>query len=180
MAVSDNPFLTTQEALSFYHSSDLVPDDQFLEPIAEDEVEEDDLYFGRNFRWDVSRSACIVEVPVDKIMFTEGNLWNFNYAEALIELGHSGDRPIFLPPAGRFSRIDEDDYLSSKKYYENGELEYQKGMTKPWTKRDIDSFYVQLIDGNHRALAAMILGEIWIPVAVGPNYRPFVRDDEML
>lgn len=180
MAVSDNPFLTTQEALSFYHSSDLVSDDQFLEPIDEKDVDKEDLYFGRNFRWDISRSACIVEVPTDKIMFMEDNSWNFDHAEALVDLGRSGDRPIFLPPSGRFFRIDKDDYLNSKKYYENGELEYQRGMIKSWSKRDIDSFYVQLIDGNHRALAAMILGEIWIPVAIGPNYRQFVREDEML
>lgn len=39
---------------------------------------------------------------------------------------------------------------------------------------------VQLLDGHHRALAAIMLGESHIPVVVGENYRGDVRDDEWL
>jgi ParB-like chromosome segregation protein Spo0J len=52
-----------------------------------------------------------------------------------------------------------------------GTLEEQSRMVEPWTWDDVGQYKVQLVDGNHRAAAAMILGLDKILVTVGENFR---------
>lgn len=132
---------------------------------------------GRRVDWLVE-SNYVVWVPADQIMFTEGNSWNLGHARALYELIQSGERPVLELPACRLYRIDRGRVEGTQRAYEQDELEYQYGMEKPWETRHVGSFFAQLLDGNHRALAAIAAGEEQIPVVVGQNYRGDVKKSE--
>lgn len=158
-------FWMTEEEPSFEHT-----------PAAGDD--RDIIYNGRRVRW-AATSHHTVLVPVDKVLFMEGNIWDAGHASALHDMVQRGGA-VFEPPAGRLYRIDADDVARTKQWYEEDELEYQMNMERPWEDSDAGTFYVQLLDGNHRALAAMAAGESQIPVVVGENYWEDVRDDEWL
>jgi hypothetical protein len=100
------------------------------------------------------------------------------HAAALLDEAANRD-VVFEVPAARFYRIDADDVARTSRYEEEDELSYQVGMEKPWDEYDDEgTFYVQLVDGNHRAAAAMLMGEEVIPVTVGENYREDVLEEE--
>ena len=62
-------------------------------------------------------------------------------------------RTPFEVPAARVYRIDAAAVKAAKKYDKADELEYQMLMEKPWPKAG--GYHAVLIDGNHRAAAAM-------------------------
>lgn len=152
------------------------PDDAHVESLTAEDREGARLE-GRNVDWRVD-SNYVVWVPSDQIMFMEGNSWNFGHARALYDLIRSRERPTFDLPACRLYRIDRSRVEGTRRAYEQDELDYQYGMEKPWEKRHVGSFFVQLLDGNHRALAAIAAGEERIPVIVGENYREDVKRSE--
>ncbi len=133
-------------------------------------------YIGHKVSW--REGEFVVEVPVEHVAFTEGNQWNFHHAAALNRLIGQGERPVFDLPSARLWRITQEDVDESRAFYENDELGYQLLMEQPWEDSDAGTFHVLLLDGNHRALAAMAAGESSIFVTVGPNYREDVLDDE--
>ena len=47
--------------------------------------------------------------------------------------------------------------------------------TRTRTRTEQGEYYAQLLDGNHRAAAALLAGEPYIYVYVGENYRANVR-----
>jgi len=144
------------------------------------EVDDDDeVFWGRRVGWRLT-TPYVVEVPVDKVLFMEGNQWNLGHAAALYALMEGGDRPVLDVPAARLYRIDEDDIARTQRDYDEVELEYEYGMERPWEPKDAGTFYVQLLDGNHRAAAAMAAGERTIVVTVGPNYREDVLPEEWI
>lgn len=132
---------------------------------------------GRSLRWLVN-SNYVVWVAADCIQFMEGNSWNLEHAKALYDLIESGENPLFEIPAGRVDRISKEDVIRTASEYEADELEYQRGMEKPWSPKDVGLLTAQLVDGNHRALAAIAAGEHSIPVIVGENYRDVVKKKE--
>lgn len=142
------------------------------EPAADDLLLE-----GRALRWKVD-SNYVVWAPVDKVWFMEGNQWSFPHARALYEAIERGDNPVFELPAARLYRITPEVVADTQRLYEQDDLEYEYDMEKPWTGADAGTFRVQLLDGNHRALAAIAAGERQIPVVVGENYRADVLPDE--
>lgn len=135
---------------------------------------------GDRVRWDTAGSSCVVDVPVEKINFMEGNLWNFQHAAALLQNIEQGLKPVYEVPAARLYRISKRDVRQSQRWYEDDELEYQMSMERPWEDSDAGTFYVQLLNGNHRALAALAAGEDTVPVLVGSNYREDVKRGENL
>ena len=82
-------------------------------------------------------------------------------------------------PAGRVYRISAEEVRQSEKYEERGELQDQMGMTEPWEQGDVGTYYAQLIDGNHRAAAALALGEPSIWVYVAENSMANVRKKDL-
>ena len=132
---------------------------------------------GRRVGWRLD-SDYIVEVPVERVLFMEGNIWNLPHAAALKELIDTGEAAPFRVPAARLYRIDKSRVSDTQAHYEEGDLEYQWGMDEPWDEDDEGAFFVQLVDGNHRALAAMGAGEPTLFVTVGPNFRADVHEDE--
>lgn len=138
---------------------------------------EDPLIKGRRIDWAMT-TPYVIEVPAEKIEFMEGNMWNFDHAAALLELIERGERPVFSMPAGRVYRIEDDDVQDTQEDFAAGELMYQRSMVRPWEPSDVGEFHAQLLDGNHRALAAIAAGEPSVPVIVSENYRPAIRPDE--
>ena len=134
---------------------------------------------GRYVNWLVD-SNYVVMIDADKIHFTDENNWYPRHAKALLELIESGEQPVFEIPAGRVERITKAEVTKTQKEYDNDELEYQRGMVKPWNKSDANTLYAYLLDGNHRALAAIAAGEPQIPVVVGQNYRENVNRREWI
>ena len=153
-----------------YRSASIVP---------KSAIDPDHLYHGRSVKWDLSDSNYIVEVPVDKIQVTNENIWNFEHAAGLAEIIEERD-VVLAPPSGRLYRISEQDVVDSQEYAETDELEYQLDLSEPWDESDAGTFYVFLLDGNHRTIAAMAAGEQYIPVIVGQNYRDEVLPEEWL
>ena len=127
--------------------------------------------------WDLG-SPYLVSVPVQHILFMEGNQWNFDHAAALV---HAMDgENVFEPPAGRVYVIDKSSVKLSREYDAGGELEYQMNMVRPWAASDVGQLYAQLLDGNHRAAAAILAGATHIPVHVGENYREDIPKSKYL
>lgn len=171
-------FHLTADALGFLEYAE--PSFDHVELLSTADLDEDDpVYHGRNVLWDLSQGAYVVEVPVDKILVTEGNLWNFNHVAGLLEYINQGDA-VLTPPAARIYRIDEETVRDSQNYDSEEELLYDMGLSAPWTRSDAGTYYAQLVDGNHRAIAAIAAGERAIPVFVGDNYREDILPEEWL
>lgn len=124
----------------------------------------------RHVTW-IGTKGYLVRVPVENICFMEGNQWYFAHAAALLQQIKSGENHYFEAPAGRIYRVSAKDVKQSEKYEADGELDYQLGMVEPWTKADIGEYWAQLLDGNHRAAAAILAGDAYVDVYIGENYR---------
>jgi hypothetical protein len=122
----------------------------------------------------------LVDIPVENIDFMEGNIWYFGHAAAILEGIEDGRIKYLQPPVARVYRVTASDIKSTQKYERDGELEYQVGMTEPWDKYDLRTYHAQLLDGNHRALAAIAAGADTITVYVSPNYRDQVYKKDWL
>lgn len=120
--------------------------------------------------WQGAR-GYLVTVAVENVIFMEGNQWNFGHARALYDGIMNDTNATLDAPAGRVYRIKASDVKTSEKYDKENELEYQMSMETPWKRSDIGEYWVQLLDGNHRAAAAMLAGDSAICVYVGENYR---------
>lgn len=134
---------------------------------------------GKYVDWLVN-SSYVVWVPADMVNFMEGNQWNWPHARALYDAIESGGRPIMELPAGRVYPVTKALVASTQADYDADELSYQRGMSRPFEPKEVGSYWAQLLDGNHRALAAIAAGEEMIPVVVGENYRGDIRSDSWL
>lgn len=129
-------------------------------------------------RW-VAQKGKMVRIPRANVLFMEGNQWDIEHAASIYQyLVEGGTGPIRYP-AGRVYRVAKSDVAQSEKFEEEGELEYQLGMTEPWDESDIGNYYAQLVDGNHRAAAALAFGESFIWVYVGENTLENVRKKDL-
>ena len=171
-------FESTQPVLDAIESAE--PSHEFLpaggnfEPVDPERFSGDPLYRVRKVTW-VASEGYLVRIPVENILFMEGNQWGFEHAAGLLEGILDGSNTMLEAPAGRVHRITAADVKQTEKYEKAGELSYQMSMTSPWTKADIGSYYAQLVDGNHRAAAAILAGEPYIYVYVAENSRENVR-----
>ena len=182
----DSYFTGTADILESIESSSGPP----FDPSDEDERDERwrSVIHGSRTVW-AAKPHHMVQVEASKILFMEGNLWNFEHAAAILQFIKDGQpsmseelhnpQPLRLP-AGRIHRITAADVKSTQRDAREGTLEYQHGMTKPWERSDIGSYYAQLVDGNHRASAAMLSGESWMPVYVAENSMGDVRKKDLL
>ncbi len=166
-----------REAYKFTGTADVVDtirdmetDTEFdaLDDLANRERNYNKVYCGRNVCWAANRGK-MVQIPRANINFMEGNQWNMEYAASIYRYLRSGGEEPLRSPAGRIHRVTAADVKMSEKYEAEGELEYQLGMTEPWTRDEIGQYEAQLVDGNHRAAAAMALGEPYIWVYIAEN-----------
>jgi hypothetical protein len=155
------------------------PDYEYVNVDLDARESPEQLAWGRRVAW-LLDSVNVVEVPVEKVAFTELNPFNFGQVAALRELIVSGRAPIFRLPVARFYRIDPGEAEETRREEEDGELEYQRSMSRPWDDDDEGSFYVQLTDGNHRVLAAMAAGEPTVFIAFPSGYKADVLPEELV
>ncbi len=172
-------FVGTEEIIQDVRdlSTDLMFD--AMDDAADRERNYSEIYWGNRVRW-AGNKRKMVQIPRANVNFMEGNQWNLEHAASIyqymLEMGSSME-PI-RPPAGRIHRVRVSDVKMSEKFEEAGELEEQLGMTEPWTRDDVGSYEAQLIDGNHRAAAALALGEpyLWVYVAENSLGEVFKKD----
>lgn len=142
-------------------------------------VEEPDdpelIYRGRRVSW-VGTPGVMLRVDADMVIAMAGNSWNPAHLAGLVELIEERRHVYFEPPAARVYVISETHVAESQQAYEDGEIEWW-GMTRPWEMSDVGRYYAQLLDGNHRAFAAIAAGEPYVWVYVGENYREDVAAD---
>jgi len=133
----------------------------------------------RHVTW-IGTKGYLVQIPVENICFMEGNQWYPAHAAALLRQIESGENHYLEAPAGRIYRVTAKDVKQSEKYEADGELDYQLGMTEPWEKSDIGDYWAQLLDGNHRAAAAILAGDAYVDVYIGEDYRDNVRKKDRI
>lgn len=165
-------FIETQSALEALEGTEAF---ESFEP-EKDDVE-GDPYVGRRVIW-LGHRGKMVKIPAENILTMDGNQWNFAHAAAIREYLHETGQSL-RAPAARIYRIKAADVKQSQKYEAEGELEYQLTMAKPWEDSDVGAYYAQLLDGNHRALAALALGEPYLWVYCGENYLENVRKADL-
>jgi hypothetical protein len=129
-----------------------------------------DLHRVRAVTW-VGTKGYLVPIPVENVNFMEGNTWGFGHAAGLLEGIRDGSNRVLEVPVARVWRVRARDVKQTEKYERDGELSYQTGMTEPWTRAEIGQYHAQLLDGNHRAAAAMIAGDPFVYVYVTENSR---------
>lgn len=160
-------FANTEEVIDFVR--DARPDASHVDVIDPDTVDDEDVYRVRKVGW-VSPDSYLLKIPAKNVRFMDGNLWNFKHARALYENIKRGDGLMKVPPA-RVYRIDRDRIARTQRYEAEGELFDQTGMQEPWEPKEEGEYYAQLLDGNHRAAAALLAGEPFIYVYVVENTR---------
>ena len=119
----------------------------------------------------------IVRIDADKVLFMEGNIWRFPHAAGVAALMREGEE--FEVPAARVYRVTAAHVRDTQRAADEDRLEYDYGMTRPWEKTDVGAYYAQLLDGNHRAAAAMSLGDSTIYAYVGADYMQNVRKKDL-
>ena len=122
----------------------------------------------------------LLDIPVENIHFMEGNQWYLGHAAAIYEGIENGEIKYLEPPAARVYRVTASDIKSTQKHERDGDLEYDMGMVEPWEQEDLRTYNAQLLDGNHRALAAIAAGASTITVYVSQNYRENVYKKDWL
>jgi hypothetical protein len=168
----------TRELVDLIRSEEVEPTYGYLEVIQHGDFDYDELNQDRPVSW--IGNHYLVDIPVENIHFMEGNQWYFGHAAALYEGIESGKIRYLRPPAARVYRVKASDIKMTQKFERDGELEYQASMVTPWEQSDLRTYEAQLLDGNHRALAAMAAGASTVSVYVGQNYRENVYKKDWL
>lgn len=105
---------------------------------SEEEVEEDDIYEGRNVRW-VGTPGRMLRLGWDQIQATQGNPFDVDkvgtYAE-MIRDGQYGDKLLMDAPPAMVHLIGLDDVVESREAEKLDELFDSYGMTRAFTTGD--------------------------------------------
>lgn len=167
-------FIGVDEMMEVVRDTD--PFSEFFHP--EGQELDGEAYVGRKVRW-ISSPGKMVRIPRDNVLFMEGNIWNWNHAAAIYDYVLHNYPADLEAPAARVYRITAKAVKVTQKYARNGTLEEQMGMQAPWERSDIGHYYAQLLDGNHRAIAALAAYEPFIWVYCAENSLPNVRKADL-
>ena len=168
----------TEELVNLIQSGEIEPTYGYLEILTPRDFDYDEINRDRPVSW--IGNHYLVDIPVENIHFMEGNQWYLGHAAAIYEGIEEGRIKYLHPPAARVYRVTAADIKMSQKYEREGELEYQMGMVEPWERENLREYEAQLLDGNHRALAAIAAGASTITVYVGDNYRDNIYKKDWL
>lgn len=139
-----------------------VPSNAYYERVDKKNVDDEDIYHGRKVKW-VGTPGYMIRVPISRVFPMQENMWFPNQLARYVKAIDDGD--LLEAPAARVFVIDKRSVEESRDQAEAGEIEY------PFDEDDIGQPYVVLLDGNHRAFAAILSGEPFIWAYVGENYR---------
>jgi hypothetical protein len=121
-----------------------------------------------------TQTGHIIKVHVDKIMMKPRRGWHLEHAAGILATMREGKE--FEVPQGIVHKITAGDVSKSAGYEKKGVLGTEMEMSRPWAKSDVGTYAATLIHGNHATLAAMALGEQYIPVAVQGGNVPLKKD----
>jgi hypothetical protein len=133
----------------------------------------------RAVTWTTNSPGYLVRIPAKNVLFMEGNNWYPGHAAALLEKIQNGENDVLRVPPARVYRVTASRVKESEKYDRANELSYQLNMTEPWTRAEQGEYYAQLLDGNHRAAAAILAGDQDIYVYVSENTRENVYKKDL-
>ncbi len=170
-------FEGTQEILEAIEEAE--PSYEYVSPPNRSQWRPRDLHQAGQVTW-LGTKGYLVEIPVENILFMEGNQWYPGHAKALLDGILDESNHVLQAPAGRVYRVTAREVKMSQKYDKDNELSYQLGMAEPWTKAEMGEYYAQLIDGNHRAAAAILAGDRSIFVYVTENSRENVYKKDLV
>lgn len=170
--MSDFKFENVDDLVGMIRDEEVEPSFDHVEILGTPDFDYSELNSDRPVSW--VGSGYVVAVPVENIDFTDGNMWNFEHAAGIYTRIKEGQIRYVHCPAARVMRITAADIKQSQEFEESGELEEQLRMVSPWEKSDLRDYHAYMLDGNHRALAAMAAGASYIYVHVAPNYREYV------
>jgi len=107
----------------------------------EDEVDEDDVYWGDGVGW-VGTQGQMMKLPWDQVTASPMNPFDASKVSAFKQLIESGERPIMYAPPAFIDRINLDDVRESRQAAARDELFDSHGMTRPYTTGDeeLDEF----------------------------------------
>jgi len=155
------------------------PDESWFSQPKPGSWNDDMLYEGRDVTW-VGYPGKMVRVDADMLTSTPENPFYYDHMAYLVEAIKTAPGNLLLEaPAGRVHTVDAGDVEYSQEAYEEGYLE-DTGMTRPWEESDIGRTYVHLLDGNHRAFAAIYAGEPFVWMYVGEDYVEYARERGLL
>lgn len=153
-----------------------------LETLEDDDP--DGIYYGRRVIWYREGGHYVIRVKAHLVQAMSGNQWDWNHFMGLYETIATGDRPLLETPAARVHTVSKADVAYHEEILETqGEDELEQyleeaGIQASYTRADIGQYRAQLVDGNHRAFSAILAGESYIFVTVGPNYRDDIDPDD--
>lgn len=177
-----------REEFKFIGTGDIVEQirsldtDRVFDP-SEDEDREPrwrSVIYGQNVKW-AAKPGHMLQIPRANVEFMPENIWDLEHAASIYRYMRemrSSMEPIRLP-AGRVHRVTVADVKMSERFEAEGELDEQLGMTEPWTWDEVGTYETRLVDGNHRAAAALALGEPYIWIYVAENSMGEVRKKDL-
>jgi hypothetical protein len=115
------------------------------------------VYEGERARWAGTKGE-MMELPASMIVPMPGNHW---YPDRLVDYAVAIRAGVlFEPPSARIYIVSETEVEESPLEVADGKYDY------PFEEEDIGEPYAFLIDGNHRAFAAILSGErsVWVHV----------------
>jgi hypothetical protein len=146
-----------------------------FEPVDIEDVDDDELYRGRKVSW-IGEPGIMLRIDADNVVPMMGNMWGPDHFACVYEYIKNESNPVLSAGPARIYEVGEIDVTETQQAEEEGTLGEDGGMSRPWEDRDVGELYAQMLDGNHRAFAAILAGEPYVWVRVAPNYRNDVAD----
>lgn len=122
----------------------------------------------------------VILVPVQNVEFMQENIWYPGHAKALAEGVMQGWNPMLEVPAARVYVVTPEKVEDTQRHFRQGDLQDQYNMIEPWQPSDVGSYYVTILDGNHRVAAAMLSGSQAVVCHVAEDYRARVSPSDWL
>lgn len=143
------------------------PTYEYFDPDEALEYDEEQLYYGKRVAW-VGAPGVMMHVPAWLVVPMRENIWYPDQLATYYDYITSTPEPVLEAPAARIHFVGRSLIEESQQLEDAGELE--PGL-RAWEDEADGLPYAVLLDGNHRAFAAILAGEPYIYVYVAENYR---------
>lgn len=165
------------EALAELASGGYGSFDDYYERWDTEDLDPEDLRYGRKVIWQVTPGRAI-KIDPDYVVSMPENIFDPDKLAAIVDAVQSGEKPVFDVGYGTVRVIGERDVAESQEAFERGETLTQR----PLDEGDIGKLLFTVRDGNHRVFGALIAGErhVWMHLSDNDvqNVREWRRDRE--
>lgn len=146
------------------------PTYEYFDPDSDiEDYSEEQLYDGRVVSW-IGNPGVMMRIPADRVIPVLDNMFYPDQIATYYDYIKRNYAPPLHAPAARIHFVSDTLVEESQQADDEGLL-HEMGLTRLWSERDIGEPYAVLIDGNHRAFAAILAGAPYIWVYVSANYR---------